>query len=99
MATVDSFVDSIRFKPSFRRDSELPYGMNGAVMYELPLSEGVSASFQSIRSDSINLLENLIGKGGSNRVYKGVLPAGKPIAVKVLKSSKEAWKDFAFEVE
>jgi hypothetical protein len=43
--------------------------------------------------------ENLIGKGGSNRVYKGVLPAGKPIAVEVLKSSKEAWKDFAFEVE
>ncbi|WJX45214.1 hypothetical protein P8452_32109 [Trifolium repens] len=43
--------------------------------------------------------ENLIGKGGSNRVYKGVLPDGKPIAVKVLKSSKEAWKDFAFEVE
>jgi serine/threonine protein kinase len=32
-------------------------------------------------------------------VYKGVLPDGKPIAVKVLKSSKEAWKDFAFEVE
>ncbi|XP_019454230.1 PREDICTED: pto-interacting protein 1-like [Lupinus angustifolius] len=42
---------------------------------------------------------NLIGKGGSNRVYKGVLPNGKPIAVKVLKSSKEAWKDFALEVE
>ncbi|KAK7404382.1 hypothetical protein VNO78_05242 [Psophocarpus tetragonolobus] len=43
--------------------------------------------------------ENLVGKGGSNRVYKGVLPDGKPIAVKVLQSSKEAWKDFALEVE
>lgn len=43
--------------------------------------------------------ENLIGKGGSNRVYKGILPDGKPIAVKVLRSSKEAWKDFAFEME
>ncbi|XP_054788061.1 protein kinase STUNTED isoform X2 [Prosopis cineraria] len=42
---------------------------------------------------------NLIGKGGSNRVYKGILPDGKPIAVKVLQSSKEAWKDFAQEVE
>ncbi|KAJ1393758.1 Serine/threonine-protein kinase, active site [Sesbania bispinosa] len=41
----------------------------------------------------------LIGKGGSNRVYKGVLPDGKLIAVKVLKSSKEALKDFALEVE
>ncbi|XP_004505818.1 protein kinase STUNTED [Cicer arietinum] len=43
--------------------------------------------------------ENLIGKGGSNRVYKGVLSDGKPIAVKVLQSSKEAWKDFSFEIE
>ncbi|KAG4988297.1 hypothetical protein JHK82_030640 [Glycine max] len=43
--------------------------------------------------------ENLVGKGGSNRVYKGVLPDGKAIAVKVMQSSKEAWKDFALEVE
>ncbi|XP_058759115.1 protein kinase STUNTED-like [Vicia villosa] len=43
--------------------------------------------------------ENLIGKGGSNRVYKGVLSDGKPIAIKVLRQSKEAWKDFAFEME
>ncbi|OIV99545.1 hypothetical protein TanjilG_17355 [Lupinus angustifolius] len=43
--------------------------------------------------------ENLIGKGGSNRVYKGVLSDGKLIAVKVLKSTKEALKDFAIEVE
>lgn len=32
-------------------------------------------------------------------MYKGVLPSGKPIAVKVLQSSKEAWKDFALEME
>ncbi|KAJ1411695.1 Serine/threonine-protein kinase, active site [Sesbania bispinosa] len=43
--------------------------------------------------------ENLIGKGGSNRVYKGTLPDGKVIAVKVLQSSKGALKDFAREVE
>lgn len=42
--------------------------------------------------------ENLIGKGGCNRVYKGILPNSKQVAVKVLKSSKEAWKDFAMEV-
>ncbi|XP_059653981.1 protein kinase STUNTED isoform X2 [Cornus florida] len=42
--------------------------------------------------------ENLIGKGGCNCVYKGLLPEGKPVAVKILKSSKEAWKDFALEV-
>ena len=43
--------------------------------------------------------ENLIGKGGSNRVYKGILPDGKAVAVKILKSSKEACKDFANEIE
>ncbi|KAF9684491.1 hypothetical protein SADUNF_Sadunf04G0123700 [Salix dunnii] len=42
--------------------------------------------------------ENLFGKGGCNRVYKGVLPDGKPVAVKVQKSSQEAMKDFAHEV-
>ncbi|XP_047173095.1 protein kinase STUNTED-like [Vigna umbellata] len=43
--------------------------------------------------------ENLVGKGGSNCVYKGVLPDGKPVAVKVLQSSKEAWNEFALEME
>ncbi|GMJ00643.1 hypothetical protein like AT2G16750 [Hibiscus trionum] len=43
--------------------------------------------------------ENLIGKGGSNRVYKGILPDGNAVAVKILKSSKEANKDFADEIE
>ncbi|XP_031130555.1 uncharacterized protein LOC116032220 isoform X2 [Ipomoea triloba] len=43
--------------------------------------------------------ENIIGKGGCNRVYKGVLPDGKRVAVKILKSSKKAWKDFMQEVD
>ncbi|GMJ05630.1 hypothetical protein like AT2G16750 [Hibiscus trionum] len=43
--------------------------------------------------------ENMIGKGGSNRVYKGILPDGKAVAVKILKSSKEACKNFANEIE
>ncbi|XP_073144725.1 protein kinase STUNTED-like isoform X2 [Henckelia pumila] len=42
---------------------------------------------------------NLIGKGGCNSVYKGILSEGKPVAVKILRSSKEAWKDFILEVE
>lgn len=41
----------------------------------------------------------IIGKGGSNSVYKGILPEGKTVAVKLLKSSKEAWKDFCQEVD
>lgn len=43
--------------------------------------------------------ENLIGKGGCNRVYKGILPNGKSVAVKIQKSSQEALKDFAHEIE
>ncbi|KAK8603496.1 hypothetical protein V6N13_085678 [Hibiscus sabdariffa] len=43
--------------------------------------------------------ENMVGKGGSNRVYKGILPDGKAVAVKILKSSEEACKNFANEIE
>ncbi|KAK4847435.1 hypothetical protein QYF36_001847 [Acer negundo] len=43
--------------------------------------------------------ENLIGKGGCNRVYKGILPDGKRVAVKILQSSNVAWKDFAHEID
>lgn len=32
-------------------------------------------------------------------MYKGILPDGKTVAVKLLKSSKEAWKDFSQEVD
>ncbi|MFQ6621699.1 hypothetical protein Gotur_002204 [Gossypium turneri] len=43
--------------------------------------------------------ENLIGEGGCSNVYKGFLPTGKPVAVKILKSYKEAWSDFSLEVD
>ncbi|CAA0829081.1 Protein kinase protein with adenine nucleotide alpha hydrolases-like domain [Striga hermonthica] len=43
--------------------------------------------------------ENLIGKGGCSRVYRGCLPGGKEIAVKVLKPSKDALKHFVSEIE
>ncbi|KAL3621385.1 hypothetical protein CASFOL_036297 [Castilleja foliolosa] len=43
---------------------------------------------------------NLIGKGGCNSVYKGIIPEeGKPVAVKILESSKEAWRNFIQEVD
>lgn len=43
--------------------------------------------------------ENLIGKGGSGRVYKGFLPDFKPIAVKLQIATQEVWKDFLLEVD
>ncbi|CAH9144171.1 unnamed protein product [Cuscuta epithymum] len=43
--------------------------------------------------------ENLISKGGCNKVYKGLLPDGKRVAIKILKSSKETWRDFTREID
>ncbi|XP_068640782.1 protein kinase STUNTED-like [Aristolochia californica] len=43
--------------------------------------------------------ENLIGRGGCSKVYKGILQNGQPIAVKISKSSKQAWKDFLLVVD
>ncbi|XP_047335305.1 protein kinase STUNTED-like isoform X2 [Impatiens glandulifera] len=42
---------------------------------------------------------NMIGKGGSSEVYKGHLPDGKEVAVKLLKPSQDAFKQFVSEVE
>ena len=43
--------------------------------------------------------ENLIGKGGSSQVYRGCLPDGKEIAVKILKPSDDFLKEFVLEIE
>jgi len=43
--------------------------------------------------------ENLIGKGGSSQVYRGCLPDGKELAVKILKPSDDVLKEFVLEIE
>jgi serine/threonine protein kinase len=43
--------------------------------------------------------ENLIGKGGSSEVYRGCLPDGKELAVKILKPSDDVLKEFVLEIE
>ncbi|CAK7346155.1 unnamed protein product [Dovyalis caffra] len=43
--------------------------------------------------------ENFVGEGGCSNVYKGYLPGGKQVAVKILKQYKEAWNDFSLEVD
>ncbi|XP_022939108.1 uncharacterized protein LOC111445110 isoform X1 [Cucurbita moschata] len=45
------------------------------------------------------LPENLIGKGGSSQVYRGCLPDGKEVAVKILKPSEDVLKEFVVEIE
>ncbi|KAM3358277.1 protein kinase STUNTED-like [Capsicum galapagoense] len=44
-------------------------------------------------------VENLIGKGGSSKVYKGCLPDGKQLAVKILKPSEAVAQQFRSEIE
>ena len=41
----------------------------------------------------------MVGKGGSSYVYRGRLPDGKEIAVKILKPSETVLKEFVQEVE
>lgn len=43
--------------------------------------------------------ENIIGKGGSSQVFKGCLPDGKELAVKILKQSEDALQEFVLEIE
>ncbi|KAI4378826.1 hypothetical protein MLD38_016254 [Melastoma candidum] len=43
--------------------------------------------------------ENMVGKGGCSRVYRGCLPDGKELAVKVLKPSEHVLKEFVMEIE
>ncbi|KAH6813857.1 kinase with adenine nucleotide alpha hydrolases-like domain-containing protein [Perilla frutescens var. frutescens] len=43
--------------------------------------------------------EHLIGKGGSSQVYRGCLPGGREIAVKVLKPSKDVLEHFVSEIK
>ena len=44
-------------------------------------------------------VEKLIGKGGCSRVYEGCLSDGKEVAVKILKPSEDALRDFVSEIE
>ncbi|CAN1234586.1 Protein kinase STUNTED [Linum perenne] len=51
-------------------------------------------------SASLNSPEqNLIGRGGSSQVYKGCLPDGQELAVKILKPSEDVIKEFVLEIE
>ncbi|XP_050207022.1 protein kinase STUNTED-like isoform X2 [Mercurialis annua] len=43
--------------------------------------------------------ENMVGKGGSSHVYKGYLPDGKELAVKILKPSEDSLNEFVAEIE
>lgn len=57
-------------------------------------------TYQELKSATSGFAaENLIGKGGCSKVFKGVLPDGQFVAVKSLKSSREAEQELLLEVE
>ncbi|XP_077224745.1 protein kinase STUNTED-like isoform X2 [Tasmannia lanceolata] len=57
-------------------------------------------SYRELLSATSNFSsERLIGKGGNSQVYKGCLPDGKELAVKILKLSDDALKEFVLEIE
>ncbi|QHO58399.1 Receptor-like cytosolic serine/threonine-protein kinase [Arachis hypogaea] len=57
-------------------------------------------SFQELVSATANFSsENLVGIGGCSHVYRGCLAEGKELAIKILKPSENAIKDFVKEIE
>ncbi|KAK6792130.1 hypothetical protein RDI58_011211 [Solanum bulbocastanum] len=56
--------------------------------------------FQELLLATLNFSsESIIGKGGSSQVFKGCLPDGKELAVKILKQSEDAVREFVLEIE
>ncbi|KAM0940553.1 putative protein kinase RLK-Pelle-RLCK-VI family [Dioscorea sansibarensis] len=57
-------------------------------------------SYQDLMEATSNFsTESLVGKGGSSMVYKGCLSDGRELAVKILKPSEDALKEFTSEIE
>lgn len=66
---------------------------------ELLISSWRRFSYKELNSATSHFSsENFIGEGGCSKVYKGRFPCGRLVAVKKLKSYKEAWIDFFSEM-
>ncbi|KAI7755543.1 hypothetical protein M8C21_028707, partial [Ambrosia artemisiifolia] len=56
--------------------------------------------FQELAAATMNFSpDNVIGKGGNSEVYRGCLPDGRELAVKILNTSEDALKEFVLEIE
>lgn len=57
-------------------------------------------SYEELLVATCNFIpENMVGKGGCSKVYRGCLPDGKELAAKMLKPSDGAVKDFVSEID
>ncbi|XP_057490498.1 protein kinase STUNTED-like [Actinidia eriantha] len=83
--------------PSFKSRG-LPEELEG--LHEKYLDSCRLFKYQELLQATSNFKpENLIGKGGSSKVYRGCLPDGKELAVKILKPSEDVLKEFVLEIE
>ncbi|GFY85567.1 kinase with adenine nucleotide alpha hydrolases-like domain-containing protein [Actinidia rufa] len=81
-------------EPDRESGAIVPVGAERLHLLQIVQVPGTSAS-----STSNFKPENLIGKGGSSKVYRGCLPDGKELAVKILKPSEDVLKEFVLEIE
>ncbi|KAI9201014.1 hypothetical protein LWI28_016623 [Acer negundo] len=94
----ESQESSREFEDSVSPSLELPKESN--LFHKLISSNCKQFSYAELESATCQFSsENLIGEGGCSNVYKGCLSNGKLVAVKVLKSYKEAWSDFCLEAD
>ncbi|GAB4844125.1 hypothetical protein Ancab_037432 [Ancistrocladus abbreviatus] len=84
---------------SLHKDSgSLPTELEG--LHEKYSSTCRLFKYQELQTATSNFAPgNLIGKGGSSQVYRGCLPDGKQLAVKILKPSEDVLKEFVLEIE
>lgn len=83
---------------SYNSSNSLPRELEG--FHEKYSSTCRLFSYQELLiATSYFMLGNMVGKGGTSQVYKGCLPDGKEVAVKILKPSEDVLKDFVLEVE
>lgn len=97
-AIVPLVIESMSPLPTNQNSTSLPEELEG--LHEKYSSTCRLFKYEELVSATSNFKpENMIGKGGSSQVYKGCLPDGKELAVKILKPSEDVLKEFVLEIE
>ncbi|KAE8701090.1 Kinase protein with adenine nucleotide alpha hydrolases-like domain, putative isoform 5 [Hibiscus syriacus] len=77
----------------------LPSQHSSVIVYP-DLRQNRLFSYQELLEATSSFMpENMVGKGGSSHVYRGCLPDGKELAVKIVKPTENAIKEFVQEIE
>ncbi|KAG0462150.1 hypothetical protein HPP92_020626 [Vanilla planifolia] len=92
MKLPDRSVEAAQSQVNLVKDLEIILGINSSSCKFFQYEE-------LLNSTNYFSPEKLIGKGGNSQVYKGCLPNGQQVAIKVSKLSEETSKDFLLEVD